>query len=205
MDINVLKSIWEELNLNMQQKNTLRVAIEMYKDKHPEKEAKNAFHLYSCYNIYDMYTKNSDDDVKACMDMVLGRYNYDKDVVAMFNKLVKANKFILNDIRNNKMSLKTLRDTKASDLAVYTGAVGASKTQTGKSHLKDDSADVTITTESVLRQLQSETEMYIENIAFSMEQLKQMNVVKSPAYKDVCIDILMNVNNAIKCLELLVC
>ena len=73
------------------------------------------------------------------------------------------------------------------------------------SHLKDETTNVSITTESLLRQLKADTDMYVDNIAMTKQMIQQISANKNPAYKEMCNEILININNAMKSLELLIC
>lgn len=199
MNVNVLKSLWEEINANRTGKVVKLIDYNKYINNHPEKNIKDISYVQNCYTIYDMYSNEHNDNVKKCMDKLLRDYKNSKDIAYMFRKLVKLsdNSIVLHEIYDGKMSINQFYHAKVNDLILYGYD---NKNVVNPNHLKDDSEPV-ITGETLLSCLWDNVNMLVSNIEDTVSQAQMYNVNKSVAYKDVCAEMLSNISNSIKTLE----
>lgn len=199
MNVNTLKSIWEEINVNCTGKKVKFVDYSKFINNHPEQSIKDVSYVQNCYAIYDMYFNENNINVKKCMDKILRDYKNSKDVVYMFRKLIKLsdNSKVLNEIYSGKMSINQFYHSKVNELILYGYD---NKNNVNPNHLKDDSVPV-ITGEMLLSCLKDSADMFVENVTDTISQAQMHNVNKSSAYKEVCAGMLSDISKAIKSLE----
>ena len=161
----------------------------------------NVAQLCIIYRLYNTYINEGNEKIRKCMEKAIITQNSLSHISSYFNRFKLVSEDTLDDLLSGKISLYTIERIKVSDLISQPTIVNNKSI----SHLKDETTNVSITTESLLRQLKADTDMYVDNIAMTKQMIQQISANKNPAYKEMCNEILININNAMKSLELLIC
>ena len=199
MDKKYLEKIYNEVSdLNETHKHTRRKSkvndldAEVYRafiKNNPGSNIRNSTELNNLYCIYRDYQSESNSKVKSCMDKVFETQNSIKNIKQIFGKLKLVSDNILDDVLNDRMSMRKLRDY---HVYVYTDPE-----KINPNHLKSNER-IVIDDQIILSQLQCDVESFLENIKSTASMAKSNGVNNIPEYKDICAEMLNDISETMR-------